>query len=382
MKPNHYERQWHLHGRHPTANISSKADLGCEDFWSRHGTGSAEIVVALADDGVDIHVPGLDQPGKFAGHAHHDGETWRVHGGQTHADLAQCPFGGTHGNAMAALIAAAGGNRGQGVAPGCRLFPIRLPMHKRQVILTEPLLDEMLGIIDRHADVALLPFVRHPVMHFSRNILDRMAAMGQCGGRRGKGVVFVFPAGNANCPIHVRTSAPVSFGRAAKTDTPLQSRRFRNAFAELECKLHVSAITAAAQKAFYSCYGPGIDICAPSSCERPFSKEKTANLPGLATVYHRDGLFSDNFKGTSGAAALVTGAAALLRGLHPDATATDIVATLKAQASKSLDETDIYGLIQLRPWEQRPPDALSDGSFDQRGWSPWFGYGKTDLRLF
>lgn len=381
MPENVYERQWHLHGHHPEARISPGASLNIESFWLRHGEGSPEIVIAVADDGLDVAVPGLDGRDKLAGHAHHNGSRWCEFAPARETVRAKCPLGGTHGNAVAALIGAARG-AGSGVAPGCRLFPVRLPMHGRRVVIDEEVFSGMLDIINRRADIALIPFTRFPTLHFSRRILDLMEQMGTSGGQRGKGVLFIFPAGNSNCPIHYQSPVPICYGLSGRAEMALRSRSFANVFTLLSAKLHVGAITASARKALYSCYGPGIDLCAPSSCERPFTREKAEPLPGLATIYRRDGAFTENFKGTSGAAALAAGVAALLRSRFAEASATEIVNMMKREASKVLDTADVYADPARSRWEDRPPAELSQGSFSSDGWSPWFGHGKVDASAF
>ncbi len=129
----------------------------------------------------------------------------------------------------------------------------------------------MVASLDRVADVVVLPFGRVPTLLYSRAVLDRLEAWGASGGRTGRGVVVVAAAGNANCPLHYRGGASVIYQVDPSTGETLTFRTFRNALTRVQGLLHVAAVTEPGQRAPYSGYGPGVDLCAPSmtACRGP-----------------------------------------------------------------------------------------------------------------
>jgi subtilisin family serine protease len=100
---------------------------------------------------------------------------------------------------------------------------------------------------------------------------------------------------------------------------------------------------------------------------------------GLTTSYGRNGEVTDNFKGTSGAAALVAGVAALTLGANIRLSAAEVRHVLLQSCSKELDQRDVYADLRAPyPWEIPPVEPYHVGFFDSTGWSPWFGFGKVD----
>lgn len=382
--PKLFERQWHLHGRSPSGQVDPRASLGCEAAWAASGPGSQEVVIALADDGCHTSHPALGGQKKFAGGAYKTHNAWTF---QTHFNQFQNEVwakGLTHGTSIAALISATGECGTIGVAPGCRLLPIRLPMRNNSVHIENDDLLAILDIINAHADIALLSFSRLPLLIPSSQVLSRWKCISQTGGRRGRGVLFIIPAGNSNCPISFEASQPIPYGLPPGEDQgrprAATSRTFRNLLTEIPNVLHISAISSLARRSFYSCYGPGIDLCAPSSNSRVFTGELVPGHGlGLTTSYGPNGEVTDNFKGTSGSAALVAGVAALALSANPNASANKLAMSLTETASKDLDFRDTsQDIVRPCDWELPPVHPFDKGHFDDTSWSPWFGHGKVD----
>lgn len=384
MNPTLYERQWHLHGRSKDGLVVPQASINCEQAWDEVGDGTSDVVVALADDGCQTSHPIFGGKEKFVGGAFKTDNGWRFESTYDLCHENVFTKGLTHGTSMAALIAGTGKHGSIGVAPRCRLLPIRMPMGRKRVNIDDHDILSILDVIDEYCDIALLSWSKLPVFIPSREVLDRCASIAEHGGRRGCGVVFFIPAGNCSCPISWEADQPIPYdlcesldGRSASVVT---SKTFRNLLTSIPNVLHVSAITSRAQRALYSCYGPGIDLCAPSSNSRPFSKEQIhGHKAGLTTSYGPDGEITEKLKGTSGAAALVAGVAALALGVDPDLSAEALADLLIVSASKDLDGHDaIRDLIDVRPGEWSPVAPFHHGGFDSSGWSPWFGFGKID----
>jgi subtilisin family serine protease len=95
------------------------------------------------------------------------------------------------------------------------------------------------------------------------------------------------------------------------------------------------------------------------------------------------------FSGTSAAAPLVAGVAALVRSANPQLTSTEVVSLLRRTADKDLDMTGYQP--SSRPsdpdptWDISPVAPFESGDFIPIGhpdglWSPWFGFGKVNAR--
>lgn len=83
---------------------------------------------------------------------------------------------------------------------------------------------------------------------------------------------------------------------------------------------------------------------------------------------------TDRLKGTSAAAALVAGVAALVIEANPSLSATEVCEILTRTASHDL-------MIKPRTHAMDGPFApvapFDRGDFSADGWSPWFGHGKV-----
>jgi hypothetical protein len=243
----------------------------------------------------------------------------------------------------------------------------------------------MLDYVGKRADIMVNSWSSLPYFVLSSPVVGRIRELSVSGGRRGKGVVFVSAAGNSNCPIHFSSDIAVPYEVSACTTSSrsrnvYRSKTFRNNLTLIPGVLHVAGVSSLAQRCQYSCYGPGIDLCAPSSNSRAFSDEPVKGL-GLTTSTGDPNGVTHRFKGTSGSAALVAGVAALVLSANPSLCAAEVCDVLRMSASKDLDCTskDPSGISPREGAHDIPPiPPFNEGRFDQGGWSPWFGYGKAD----
>jgi subtilisin-like proprotein convertase family protein len=230
---------------------------------------------------------------------------------------------------------------------------------------------------------------------FGTIVTDRIAQLSGTGGRRGRGIVFLWAAGNENCPIQFTGNVDVPYTDGWGYDAAgnprwvgvQTARRFRNTLVGLPGVMHVAALASTAQRSHYSNYGTGIDVCAPTSNSHAFWR---MTVPGLGVVAPtgEGQRFTVAFGGTSSATPLAAGVAALVISAHPLLSAADVISILRKTASKDLDFT---GYARTPPasydpnptWDVSPVAPFANGAFVNQGdadgtWSPWFGFGKLD----
>lgn len=346
------------------------------------GLGSSDIVIAVIDDGCQVDHPAFEGRDKFVGAAYRVAGKWRLGTDYSAFQHEVRAVGLTHGTSVATLVAATGRNGTTGVAPNCRLLPIRMPMRGGHVAIDNSDILSILDLVSAHADIAIVSWSRLPLFIPSREVMDRWREVADVGGRRARGVLFLMPAGNSNCPIawESSTETPYAIQRSERETTILASRTFRNLLVTIPNIFHISAISSLARRTFYSCYGPGIDLCAPSSNSRVFTGDRIdGHGLGLTTSYGPNGEVTDAFKGTSGSAALVGGVAALTLSVNPGISAGELSNILTQTASKDLDFREPTRDIPNRfEWELSPIAPFETGTFDKSGWSNWFGYGMVN----
>jgi subtilisin-like proprotein convertase family protein/subtilisin family serine protease len=401
-----YEDQWHLHQRRQSSSdYDPRASARVEAAWQLlDGFGEHDVVIGVTDDGCQIDHDDFDSADKFAGWGFFSG-TSLIRRGDVGASADDMYVDGDdHGTACAGVIAAdADGELTVGAAPGCRLLPIRWPSSGPSLYIGDTRLRRALNYMNSRVDVISNSWGSVPTSTWAQTTLNLIDEMVQSGGRRGRGVVFLWAAGNENCPIsHVADQdVPVSNGWEIYRDifgilrrrwvgfdgVGDTARRFRNDLANRDGVMHVAALASTAQRSHYSNYGTGIDICAPTSNSHRYWR---LDLPGLGitTTEGRDAI-TDSFGGTSSATPLVAGIAGLVISANPNLTALEVIRILKETASKDLNMTawpsTPPATYDPNPnWDVSPIDPFDSGDFtddhgfDEGTWSPWFGHGRVD----
>ncbi|MGW2152100.1 S8 family serine peptidase [Nonomuraea sp. NPDC001699] len=381
-----YHAQWHLHSRLKHDEVDVRSSLRCDEAWAElNNFGDPHVVVATTDSGCRLDHPAFGGLEKFAGWGYFEGRELRTMATSRSMGSGMYLPGQHHGTSMCALISAVGGDQPVGVAPACRLLPIRLPTDANLAHVSEDAILRILDYVAERADVLLISWSKLPYFLLSSTVVDRIGELTECGGRRGRGVVVVCAAGNSNCPIQFSSGTAIPyeahFGRGRPFGPDVKrSRTFRNVLVPLPGVLHVSSVSSLARRCHYSCYGPGIDLCAPSSNSRVFRGDMLAGL-GLTTATGDPAKPTHRFKGTSGAAALVAGTAALVVSVNSGLSALEVCRVLQESASKDLDHAGYGPPSPASPdsaWDLPPVTPFGQGSFNDHGWSPWFGYGKVD----
>jgi len=303
-----YADQWHLND--PALN----ADINAPEAWvNTAGTGAT---IAIYDDAIDIGHPDLTAAVQWA---------WDYGQNDNDPSPVASEVPEDHGTAVAGVAVAQGNDIGvRGSAPSAGLIAQRWGDAISNDV--DALNDADSNGADVHSNswsyaAPLLPdAVRDEILDLYVN------------GRSGLGLLVIFAAGNEAGPI-----------------------ADNNPIAAMHETLAVGASTNLNSHAGYSNTGPELDLVAPSS----------GGGLDVVTTDVRDGIFdtngynagdyTDTFGGTSSAAPLVAGAAALCLAANP---------TLKA--------------VQLRAVLEHTCDQIGSGYDGTTSHSENFGYGKLN----
>ena len=361
-----YPQQWYLHSSGNEQQLED-AHIFVETAWDIT-RGSRSIVVAVTDDSVDLNHPDFQGFGKIV--APLDLKD------QDFLPLPETVFE-NHGTACAGIAVAEENGEGiVGVAPGCALMPIRTSGY-----LDDESIEKIFNwAIEKGAAVISCSWGASGV-YFPLSLRQR-AAMTKAvtTGRNGKGCVVVFAAGNANRPINGRVNE-----QGWPNNTLNGETKWLSGFAIHPDVITVSACTSFNQKSAYSNWGNGISVCAPSNNEfpkiwlpnigfvntPPIVLQQLAGLGILTTdrtgaTGYDQADYTATFGGTSSAAPVVAGIAALMLSANPNLTAQQVREMIQQTADKIVDpQADLQLGYQL-------------GDYDAQGYSQWFGYGKVN----
>jgi subtilisin family serine protease len=394
-----YTRQWHLHTRLSNADFDPRSSSRCEAAWQLlDNFGSKDVVVGVTDDGCKLDHPDFNSPGKFATWGYFRGERLIVS-----ADIDADPSemykpGANHGTSCAGVIAGeVDAMLTVGAAPGCRLLPIQWESSGPFVFISDSKLLTLLDFVADKVDILSNSWGHVPINISAPLVVNRITELARTGGRRGRGIVFLWAAGNENCPIQHTASVDVPYtsGWEGRPDGSLvwvgveTSRQFRNNLVGIPGLMHVAALASPAKRSHYSNYGTGILICAPTSNSHRFRRLTVRGLR-ITTTTGEAGSVTEAFGGTSSATPLVAGIAALTISANPELPAQEVVSILTQTASKDLS---LEGYPRTPPaifdpdpaWDVSPIEPFDRGDFGDTGdangtWSPWFGHGKVDAQ--
>ncbi|NES64241.1 MAG: S8 family serine peptidase [Okeania sp. SIO2D1] len=402
----HYIDQWHLHKRLTHPEFDPRSSSQCEASWELLGShGSLDVVIGVTDDGCKLDHHDFDSPGKFAGWGYFVGSQL-----VKNTDIGADPTRmyqekANHGTSCAGVIAAeVDAVLTVGAAPGCRLFPIKWESRGPILYISDSKIMHVLDFIADKVDILSNSWGGAPENKYGPIVTERISELARTGGRRGKGIIFLWAAGNANCPIQHTTSVKVPYTPGWDWD-PIASvsvwvgvktaRHFKNDLVGIPGVMHVAALASNARRSHYSNYGTGIGICAPSSNSHAYWRlPSTVKGLGITTTTgptdEGPAIVTGGFGGTSSATPLVAGIAALVISANPELTALEVISILKRTASKDLS---LEGYPRTPPaifdpdtsWDVSPVAPFDKGDFIDTGdpdgtWSPWFGHGRVDAR--
>ncbi len=306
-----FSNQWHLHNT-GQAGGKTGADVRALEAW-KITKGSPNIRVVVHDSGFDINHPALIaniDPGKdFDDYGSGAGHVFKP-----------------HGTACAGIIAAVGNDGVTGIAPGCRIVPLRAASAH-----TWDVWAQTFDWAAAHGDIISCSW------SLSRNsTLTAAIRRAVSQGRHGKGMpIFCATGNNGHSHIRYPASLPDTIAVGASTNEDVRAR--------------------------YSQYGEGIDFVAPSSGGT--LRIETTDIRGQSGYKPQpDGNYckaadGSGFGGTSAATPLAAGVAALMLSVNPHLTMEQVRAIMHSMCDK-IDPANAH--------------------YDNRGWSNPYGYGRIN----
>lgn len=333
--------QWHLQkSRIDGKVINQSANVAAA--WE-HAQGSG-IVIAIIDDGIDIDHPEFSGSKKVV-------HPWDVT--QEDSDPRPSASKHNHGTACAGVACATGLKGGaSGVAPKAKLMPIRCMSD----LGSQNEANAFYWAADNGADIISCswgpqdgewwnpsdPVHNHyaPLPDSTRLAIDYAMTKG----RKGKGAIVLFAAGNGNESIEM------------------------DGYASYDPVIAVAACNDMGTRSAYSDYGKSVWCTFPSNHGEP------SNTPGIWTTDRMgragynpgdkrkgdaEGNYTNSFGGTSSATPGVAGVVALILEVNPDLSPNEVKSILKTTAEK-IDK--------------------AGGKYDPTGHSDFYGYGRVNAK--
>lgn len=382
-KPSQWNNQWNL------KEDSGKINIRADKAWEI-SKGNQEVVIAVLDDGFDFQNKDLNT------NIMHPMDFFRpTQDNESPIDLdpsSESETGDYHGTPCAGLAIGRGFNNIIGVAPNCGFMPVRIPFG----FTSESYLVKIFKHISPFCDVVSCSWNSDSTAWIGLSSVTKQLfkELTSSGGRRKKGLVVCFSAGNRNLPTYLSAEQnPIGMEYYGRDGTVLghffKNKELHSGWGELENVVIVASVTSEGRKSLYSNWGKNITVACPSDNYHPKSvstrenymdfklatTENEANGLGLKEVGLSDqnhGFFTLDFGGTSGAAPQAAGACGLIISVNQELTALEVINILKLSANKcvdlELDENDMYN------------NRLHRGQFDVNGHSIWFGHGVVDVK--
>ena len=290
--------QWHL--KKTTINGQTiNAHAHVEKAWQiTEGKG---VVIAVIDDGFDLTHKEFSRPNKIVAPRDATRDTNDPRPGSND----------DHGTACAGVACADGLHGASGVAPKARLMPIRLDSG----VGSQDEADALVWAADHGADVISCSWgpgdanwrnkedstrnVQHPLPDSTRLALEYVTDKG----RKGKGCVVTWAAGNGNESVD------------------------KDGYASSQRVMAIAACNDQSTRSVYSDYGKAIWCCFPSKDYTSTTKTRgiwttdrsgaAGYNPGRSRLGDREGDYTSRFGGTSCSCPGVAGVAALVLATNP-----------------------------------------------------------------
>ncbi len=323
------QKEWHLKNN-GVNGLKAGADIKAYGAWDiSKGFGSK---VAVIDTGFDVKNPDIN----FADNSFNAlsvDEDGRVSDPDEEFDAAAPSYSNeNHGTAVAGIIAAKDNGKGVvGVAPEAQVIPIRLindygTVSAAQIIAAHRKADELGAQIINNSWGSYDPSLKDgESLELSSAEAEMYEDVAE-NGNHGRGILVVFAAGNSG------------------------NKDFNNApEARQDCVLAVGATDSTDQRASYSVYGSELDLVAPGGGAQSIvttdRRDQMRNVGGKMKVKikgYAKGNIAENFHGTSAAAPVVAGVAALVWSVNPKLTVTQVREILESSTDKVINAKYVY----------------------------------------
>ncbi|HLV64777.1 MAG TPA: S8 family serine peptidase [Polyangiaceae bacterium] len=349
--------QWHL----KTAVIGGRVVNAHAHVEPAHAvTRGKGVTIAIIDDGIDVDHPEFDTDGKVVAPrdvafplAHPQGEDPRPKDSNPR-------YPEDHGTACAGVACASGIDGASGVAPEACLLPIRLSAG----LGSQQEAEAFQWAADHGADVISCSWGPpdgawwdpDDPLHRQKFFLPASTRLAidyaVSNGRGGRGCVILFAAGNGNESVD------------------------NDGYASYERVIAVAACNDRGTRSVYSDFGAAVWCAFPSNDAawpeqgRPepltpgiWTTDRMARLgynPGIAEAGDVVGNYTNGFGGTSSACPGAAGVAALVLSQNPELRWNEV----KALLGRACEQIDLPG-----------------GDYDQRGKSPFYGFGRLSAEL-
>ena len=309
-----YGCQWHLHNQEQGGE-----DINVEAVWVE-GINGAGVNVAVVDDGMyyahEDLAPNVDTA------LNHNYDT----GNRDSRDIYDRYE--HHGTAVAGIIAAQDNGIGvRGVAPRATVYGYNYLAGDWQQFEDRNLADAMSRnrVVTAISNNSWGP-VAGPWPSRATRFWESAIDSGIREGYEGKGVFYVFTGGNGGRG-HLENPDGTLVGGYVDNVRGRGDNSNLNEFANYYAVTAVCAVNDGDVRSVYSEKGANLWICAPSNDLRD-------GYRGIVTTENSD-RYVDDFGGTSAAAPIVSGVAALLRQANPDLSWRDLKLILAASARKN-----------------------------------------------
>ncbi len=314
-----YNASWHLHGG---------AGINVEEAW-RYTKGQG-IIVGLYDEGIDIEHE--DLRANIIGYGNYNYAYGQIDivkdGNALNNNLPNAPQPAAdnwHGTSCAGLIAASGDNRigGVGVAPQSKLLALR---YANENISRD--IEAFYAMSRNGAAIISNSWGTYEISDAFNAMLKDLSEHG----RDGKGTLIFFASGNGGCNMDLYYSVDAQGNQNCASSSQFPSIRDES---ESPYVISIAASTDDDRIANYSNYGSAIDFAAPGSSIITTDATGSQGTTGGSYTY--------SFSGTSAAAPIAAGAAALVLAENPTLSKEEVLEIFKNTADKNGEYRYING---------------------------------------